>query len=461
MKVWKHLLWGTIVFAVFAAVYCYTAQRGVSWQDSGGFQERMIRGDWRGDLGLACAHPLYIALGHLVWLVTHSVYTLNAFSGIGLAVANALLFGLVWHLTGRKIAGVLAAILFGLAQMPWWMGTITEVYTWSSALLALELLMFSLALRNERLWPLVFLVNGIGFSFHDFALLTLPLIIWFCPRRRSMWTWPLGALPLLLLIPAEIAQVGVIGAVKSVLFGKDWATQVMSSGGANWKLVGFNFALAGISLCNPAWRFAVMPLFKAEGKFYLFLRCALGIHALFFIRYFVPDQATFILPTLLLLAVWAGVGVARLSQQTLIRICGISAMCAVLVPQAVLLLAQPHMPQRVRDLPFRNEASYWLIPWKHHEDSAQRFANAVRQQIGTSLLYADGTSSSPLRADALTSGHPAPSALSYGDSGWEIPQEPPFYVVSPARGYAPGWLFNGNYRWEQEGVLYRCYKIDQ
>ena len=53
-------LW-LLTAGVFAVLYVATAQRGVSWQDSGMFQFRVWRGDYYGDLGLALAHPLYIA----------------------------------------------------------------------------------------------------------------------------------------------------------------------------------------------------------------------------------------------------------------------------------------------------------------------------------------------------------------------------------------------------------------
>jgi len=49
------------VFIVSCAVYFLTAQRGVSWQDGGPFQWRLLTGDHSGSLGLALSHPLYIA----------------------------------------------------------------------------------------------------------------------------------------------------------------------------------------------------------------------------------------------------------------------------------------------------------------------------------------------------------------------------------------------------------------
>ena len=62
----KGLWW--LTFILSAVLYLLTCQRGVSWQDSGMFQWRVLNSDLTGDLGLALAHPLYIAAGKLfVW----------------------------------------------------------------------------------------------------------------------------------------------------------------------------------------------------------------------------------------------------------------------------------------------------------------------------------------------------------------------------------------------------------
>ena len=50
-------------------LYALTAQQGVSWQDSGMLQFRIVTGDYTGNLGLALAHPLYIAIGRLFLLL--------------------------------------------------------------------------------------------------------------------------------------------------------------------------------------------------------------------------------------------------------------------------------------------------------------------------------------------------------------------------------------------------------
>ena len=55
------------------------------------FQRRVLEGDYAGGLGLALAHPLYIAVGRLVAMVPIGDVAgrLNFLSGLGMAVALA------------------------------------------------------------------------------------------------------------------------------------------------------------------------------------------------------------------------------------------------------------------------------------------------------------------------------------------------------------------------------------
>jgi len=76
---------------VFAVLYALTCQRGFSWQDSGIYQWRILHGDLRGELGLALAHPLFIAIGQWVRLLPLNLqaWGLNFHSGLGMAIALA------------------------------------------------------------------------------------------------------------------------------------------------------------------------------------------------------------------------------------------------------------------------------------------------------------------------------------------------------------------------------------
>ena len=106
-----------LVFVLFASLYVATSQRDISWQDSGEYQWRVLNGVWyETEVGHgATTHPLYIVLGMAATsLVPASpIFALNAFSGVGMAVALANLSVVVLLLTGRVWVAIAAALMVG------------------------------------------------------------------------------------------------------------------------------------------------------------------------------------------------------------------------------------------------------------------------------------------------------------------------------------------------------------
>ncbi len=413
-----------------SVLYGVTAQRGVSWQDSGEFQLRVLQGDLTGTMGLARAHPLYILAGQAVTavLAERPCWALNAFSGLGLAVALANLAGVVTRLTARRWAGLLAAAMLGLCHTAWWLGTIAEVYTWSLAGLTAELWLLAAMLDRPRLRTLAALaaVNGLGVCVHNFALLTLPVYLivaaWLVARRRLAWgalmaaglAWLAGAGLLIGLTAAEAAQHGLGEAVRSALTG-DYAGKVFNLAGAskharaNWMLTAMNFA-------NPLAPLAVVGLVALWRKLGRALAASVTaiapIEILFFVRYSVPDQFTFVLPSLAMIALLGGVGLADLAGRgrswaaVVVGLCVASLIAQpwayALAPAAARRWAGP-APQRQ---PYRDEYRYWLTPWKQDEASAEKFVAAAQNQTpGEAILYADSTAYFPLGVAVVRDSH--------------------------------------------------------
>ena len=76
---------------------------------------------------------------------------------------------------------------------------------------------------------------------------------------------------------------------------------------------------------------------------------------------------------------------------------------------------------RPRALPFRDELRYWLVPWKHNERSAERFAQAaLREAAPNGVILADATADDPLsvvqRRDDLARGVIVSSEREFFDS---------------------------------------------
>ena len=497
---WKAA-WG--VGLLLLVLYLLTAQRGAGWQDSGEFQRRALLLDYTGVEGGARAHPLYLAgiyAASRMVPAAAACWAINAFSGLGMALAAACCAWLVHRLTRNTLAAAGAAMLLGVSHMAWWMATTAEVYTWSLALLLLEtLLLYDLLLR-PRLRTLCWLalVSGIGLSVHNFALLSLPVwgsatlwLIWRCalPPWALMpagCAWLAGAAPFLALVAGEVCGAySLVEAINDALFCNIYRTQVLGLIPALPRsLVLANLVLFLLSLASPLWLAAWYGLrsfrFLQPPAFGVCLAALTLIHVLFYARYFVPDQATFSLPALGMLSVWVGVGMAALSTQrrwtarVLTSLLAVGVICPILVygGGAAVLHACSWEPPRSRVLPFRDEAGYWLLPWKAHEHSAVDFAEAAFSQCGSNdVIYADSTAAGPLLVANLLAPAQAgrPLVVSYYDM-WTGNDEiwrsfkagmatRVLYVVSPVPGYVPAPLLNGDFAFARTGVLYRVTRV--
>ncbi|MEI7901394.1 MAG: hypothetical protein WCK89_14185 [bacterium] len=579
----EHWLFYAAVFFCFWALYAFTAQRGVSWQDSGEFQYRILVGDYQWYSGIARAHPLYIAMARgFVALFPKAAffYAVNLFSGLGLSLALALLANNVVRMTLSVWAAVMAVSVLGFAHMAWWLGTVAEVYTWSLAFLMAEILcLIRYSENRDGRWLIVlFGVNGLHGSLHNAAFIGVPVYafllmaeLW---RRRGKGVgtvcgcaaaWLLGGGMLVWQAACLLRETGEpILVLKRVLFGNGYEGQVLGTAGFVRKLWVANMALAGVSVMNPCWVFAGRGLFlrveNGQRKVRTWLLVLTGLHGLFWIRYFVPDQATFVVPTLGFLALWAGVGAGKAggagrggamrtgflppaadggyaseiqvrpapprpapecgkgadamrtgflppaadggyASEIQVRPApprsapecgkGAGAMRTGFLPPAadavflrrgwwlaagvVCAVAGPWLLSetvkrigidvtRSRVLPFRSEMSYWLVPWKQGEDSAERFVSEVGKcLVAGDVLLADATAAGPLMAAREAgmlskewrlvtpwSGEADGEVLAWvGEGSRKV------YVVSPVAGYAPKSLLEAGCRFESAGVVYR------
>jgi hypothetical protein len=506
---WQQLL----LLCLLLCVYCVTAQRGVSWQDSGEFQYRILTQDFRVLSGIALAHPAYLSSAELF---THlfspacRVTAINIFSGLGMILALTLLARLLKLLRLKESTIFITLITLGLSHMSWWMSTIAEVYTWSLALLMAELLcvaklcMEDSGLRVQGsgekrekpqeisstlwLWILLAMLNGLHASFHNFAFLNLPvyaLLFLYLQRGERLvrniilvvltaLAWLTGACLLVALFLLEWREtLSFAATLKSLFFGRGYEDVVFGTRTINWSLVKMNLALASISFFNPAWLFicCARRTYKTFTLFKVLLLGLTGVHFLFWIRYFVPDQVTFVLPTLALLAIWVAIGLDSLDlrYKQVLALCTAIILFSLATPVIMnhVLLLNKGGVQRQRHLPFREESRYWLYPWKQDERSAAQFTEHVGKTLNNgAIIIADRTSTGPLIAAQATgqlSKEIRIISFLTGETEAEllkiVATQARVYIVSPVPGYAAPALLTDQFRFEKEGVLYRVRKV--
>jgi hypothetical protein len=484
-------------FALFSLLYVATAQRGVNWQDSGGRQWRILTGTYADPLGLALVHPLYIAVGQLAAAVPLGSVTarLNALSGLAMAAALANLACVVTLLTGRRWIGLATVAMLAVCHAVWWLATITEVYTLNAALFTAELWLLIALLRRPRTWLLVglALVCGLDWSVHNMALLGLPVYaivggVLVARRRLPLWSlaasllaFTLGASPYLVLIAVQALATGdLTAAVSSALFGNYYRAKVLNVS-ANWPMMKVNAAIAAMNFVSFFPVLAVIGwwgLRRLPNRPTAYALAALTLIEVFFVaRYSVYDQFTFLLPSLVMIALAAGLGVAVLADAS-------AAWCKVAVAACLLSVALPPafyaaVPRlaawagvqvhRPRPLPYRDELRCWLVPWKCDEQSADLCARAILAEVGDGdVVLSDWTVLSALRVAQKVYGLGEGAVLT--DSDEEIlgnyDHDPrafhralagrPLYVLSPVKNYLPDKLLVDAEFVRQPGkVLYR------
>lgn len=417
-------LWLACLIA-FSVLYLLTCQRGVCWQDSGRLQWHVHTADYQSRLGLALVHPLLIAAGQVLKLIPIAdlATRLNFFSGLGMAVALANLACLIAVLTGRRWIGAAAAAMLSVAHTPWWLATITETYTWSAAGLTAELWLLVLLIRKPRAGVLIALalISGLGVSLHNFALLPLPVyvvaaMILILRRKVPLWSlaaaagaYCLGAgLYISMIVDRAVAHGDLFGAIHSALFG-NYAKAVLnvSAGSKHYEANAVLAAMNFVSFLGPLAVVGWANLRRKLGSPTASAMAAVTIiHVLFVIRYPVPDQFTFLLPSLVMTALAAGVGISVLADATarLRKLAIASCVLSIIAPPVFYATGpslarwrSPVLVHQKRKLPFRDELRYWLVPWKHNEQSAELFAREALRQAGPDgVIIADSTAVHPL-----------------------------------------------------------------
>ncbi|NQU75905.1 MAG: DUF2723 domain-containing protein, partial [Planctomycetes bacterium] len=383
------------------AFYWATSQRGPGWQDSGMHQLRALRGEYTNPWGLALGHPLYIAMCQPLKVLGSArlATCMNLFSGVGMAITLANVYLLGYWLTRRHLAAVAGAALLCFGHTAWWLATIAETYCWVTAGLTTELLILVQLIVAPRWWKLALggLVSGLGFSLHNLALLALPVYvvtaILLIRQRRLGWAvlpaavaaWLAGAgLQLGIIVQEALSSGQWTATIRSALFGRIWQGQVMSTSlgaiGNSALYIGLNWPFLSLVPVLAGWWIMSGRAGRAVGSA---LGAVTAIHLVFAVRYPVPDQFMFLLPSYVLFAIGAAVGIDRLMRvrsRNVRRVwLGLIVLSMLLTP--VLYGLSPAIVDRMgrsirpnRQLPDRNENRYWLTPWKQNERSADSFA---------------------------------------------------------------------------------------
>jgi len=401
MKKYPHYIPALSVGLLAFLLYAFTGARTIQWQDSAQFTYRIVSGTLWNEYGLAMVHPLHFWLGRLsLWIFPGpDPWAVSLVSAFGGALAVGLVYLCVHKITNQSKAALFAAITLLFAHTFWRFSGLPEVYTLSAALLLAEGLAYLHLYKTHRpqAWWMLFFFNGLGFANHNLALLSSAvwglLFLRWCAESSGRWkhliaiagAWVMGALPYLALIVVEMNQTRSVGpVVHSALFGEGFHGQVTGLvPQLRYTFISVGFLLLSFpSLALVFVGIALTRLRSAKLKMCLpFVAIGL-LHLLFFLRYNVIDQYTFLIPVFALLALMAGVGYAHQQYPIFRRIAWILIVIQPILYSTIPTLVRGSgvLKSFARQKPYRDDYGYLFYPWQVQERSADRL---VREAFGT------------------------------------------------------------------------------
>jgi len=415
--------YGSVLLAALV-LYVATCAPGVLWQDSGVFQYRIWHNDIEGKLGLALSHPLYHLIGIGVKYIpigefAYRVNLISAFAG-AFAVANLFLLLRLW--LKKNLPALLGAVTLAVSHTFWRHAVIAEDYTLYSALLLAELIILLQYIKTKRVFYLYLLglFNGLAIATHmlasiGFACYFVFLIVLLVQKEIRLkdigiivGLWVIGAAPYEYLIINKYIQTGDFSAtVSSALFGERWRSDVFNIGLSS-KLIKENLIMMAYNFPTPNALFFFAGLYglKKVSPSRGFRNILLALLVLFFVfafRYTVPDRYAFFIPFYCLACVLIGVGFDLLIMLSHSKILVYLVLILSLLPVPVYVAApiaaesmEFALPTR-GDVPYRNDYTWFLRPWKKGYRGAAQFADEVfaKLEVGA-VVYADNTMVYPL-----------------------------------------------------------------
>jgi hypothetical protein len=367
------------------AVYLATLAPGLTWaHDSADGGELAAAASLLG-IPHPPGYPTYVLLAHLFTLLPlGDVATrTNLFSAVCAAATAALL---TWSLAragdeggwGRLPAAVGAGLALAFSPLLWSQATVTEVHTLNGLFTAL-LLALALGvgprLPGGAFWP--GLVWGLSLGNHPTALLCFPLAVLGLLRWPRRWGWGIVGLVLglavYLYLPLRAAADPPVNWGDPQTPGRFW--WVVS--GAPYHHFLFSLPAQYLPTRLLAWvgllteQFGWLGLgaaalgaavdFRAHRRRFAALTATVGLCSVFALGYNTSDSYLYLLPALVCLGMWLGMGVAWAVEALTARALGLGR-----VGVAVVLL-----------LPLASAAWHWPTQDLSHDRSASDFATAV------------------------------------------------------------------------------------
>jgi hypothetical protein len=433
----------------------------------------------------------FIPVGELAWRIN----MLSAVFG-SIAVANLFLLLRLW--LGKVWPAVIGAVTLTVSWTFWQNAVIAENYTLYAAQLFTELLILLQYVRTKQTGYLCLLgfLSGLSISNHLWGVFPLVcystyLLLLLLKRRIGLKIpvlfiilWIVGAAPYEYLIVKNILLTGdVTGTIRSALFGSGWQGAVLNTSiSARIFFENIVFIMLNFPTPNFLLLFIGLAVLYKKSPSTGFANIILAMTILYFVfafRYTVPDRHEFFLPFYCLAAVFIALGVDRLLDIYRSWKLGILIFLLALLPVGSYFVTpeiarEYYKPLAMRrQRPYRDEYTYWLVPWKTGYRGAERFATEVLEGVEkNAVVYAYTTDVHAilyvqevkcLRPDVgIVSDydHSENAPVFDSESVAKIMAERPLYATSDRKGYYPDFL-NDGFHFSPDGLIYRVVEVQK
>lgn len=406
-----------LVFAGFLILYLFTLAPDLVWQDQGDYQYQVAQCNLSRPGDVVRVHPLFIVMAHGLGKLGpwNYAYAANLTSAIFTAVTVANIFLLVFILTNLKWAGVLSALVCGLAHSVWFLGVQAQTYSIANAAWTGCLICTLIYLNTNKVGYLYLMgvLAGLGLSAHmmsqvGFAVIMAWLLIRCIQKKFSCLSygavigcWAFGAALLWYVIVLEYQRNGDLGAtLLSAIYGR-WGSAVFNVGQLptlikkSFLFFMLNFPTPLVLLAGPGMWYSLKKM--NHGAFGGLLAISTLAYALFATRYDVPNQNNFFLPFYLLVGIYIGLGFFALSRRCPRNWMILTFILALTIPPTYQAIAKTAKKKQIalgtrRHIPYRNTYEYYLIPWQQKQTGPRRLATEVLEKLPkNALLLPDST----------------------------------------------------------------------
>ena len=416
-----------IVFGVSLLLYVMTLAPGLLWGggDFATFQTMAFLGsveDIRGGSGVFY-HPLWVILAHPFTKlpIRDPAWRANFASAVFAAGALALIFLTAQRLTHSIVPSLLATAALAVSHTFWTYAVMAKVYSLNALLLIACIYLLLLWGEKQRAGYLYAFALLYGLSFLNHLVMAtaaggflayIGIIAW--GRRREPGLWRelaiaaaaglLGLAPYLILLARSETTGGVAGTatrfLRAVTYLPTHPREFLLGIGVGFALLLYQFPLTFI----PGFLGLRRMIREGDSKGWLLGLVVLG-NVLFLLSALDPQAGGvywwnlhYYLQAYVVFALWIGVGLAALWPRIASWKGSLAATILLTIAIPILLyalaptIARPftsNLPG-FRPLPGRDNLTYVLSPWKHHETGARALGEQILEALPpNSVIFAD------------------------------------------------------------------------